>query len=142
MAAGIGEAGRAQAPGPVQRAVQEGHPAPGQFGAHRVGVVDPDRQLIPRAGVAAGHRPRLDQFPGRRDLEQVDDGGAELEHRGIRILEQHGQAEDLLVKRLRALQVLGEHGDRADTVVRQQCTHGPSLPAGLVKSQTLTNESP
>src|SRR4029453_10489512 len=57
---------------------------------------------------------RLDQLPGRRSHQQVDDQVVELEGHRALVLEDHRRAEDLLVERLRALRVLNEEGDCAD----------------------------
>src|SRR5919106_3037710 len=49
---GIGENRGAHAPLAVDRAVEERDSATRQLLAHRVGVVDPDRELEPRAGLS------------------------------------------------------------------------------------------
>jgi len=45
VAAGVGEAGRTHSPGPVHRAVEQLHSAPGQFRAYRIHVIDTDGEL-------------------------------------------------------------------------------------------------
>src|ERR1700761_4380547 len=54
--------------------------------------------------------------------EQVDQRVVQLEHRGVVVLEVHRQAEDILVERLRPLQILGEQGDGIDDRSGQQRT--------------------
>ena len=68
------------APGPVHRSVQKLHTASPQLLAHRVDVVDFERELESYASIAARHQRGFDQTWRFRGLQEIDQGGAELEH--------------------------------------------------------------
>src|SRR5690348_14813138 len=103
MASRIGEAGRADSPRSVHRAVEQVHPARGQFCAYRVDVVDADGEDEPRPHVAAGNGSGVDELTGGLRAEEVDTRVREPEHRGVLVLEDQPQAKYILVKRLRLL---------------------------------------
>src|SRR4029078_10365659 len=102
------------APRRVYRAVEQLDAAAPQLVAHRVDVVDGDRELEPRAGLRLGDRRGRDQLRRLTDLEEVDQRVAELEDRRVVVLERDRQAERLLVEGFRRGEVLDEERDRAD----------------------------
>src|ERR1700730_13980592 len=83
----IGEAGRADSPWSIHRAIQQFHSAGFQLGARCVYVMHRDGELEARPGPRTRHHTRLDQIACGRDLEEVDQGVLKSEHCGILVFE-------------------------------------------------------
>src|SRR5436190_17614875 len=86
VAGGISKACRPDAPGSVHRSVQQLYAAPFELLERRIDVIDAERELEPHASIAAGHQGRFDQPWSFRGLQEIDQGGAELEHRRVSVL--------------------------------------------------------
>jgi hypothetical protein len=69
VAARVGEAGGSDAPCPVLRTIEERHATPDQFFAHRVDVIDRNRELRTRPRRAISHGGWPDE-PGGLTLVQ------------------------------------------------------------------------
>jgi hypothetical protein len=111
VAGGIAEARGSDTPRAIHRAVQQLDSPLGQLGAHRIHVVDVDRELEAGARVGAGDLGRPDEVGRLSHLQEVDQRVPEVEHGRVGVLEMDRQAEDLLVELLRRGQVLDEQGD-------------------------------
>lgn len=81
-----------------------------------VDVMKADGELETRGGVTTGNQGGVDELVGRWGYEQVDADVLEVKDRGVFVLVRNRQVEDVLVERLRAVQVLHEQGDGADTL--------------------------
>src|SRR5207245_189089 len=81
-------------------------------------IVDPDREHVPRSRVATCDGRRLDQRACLGDSKQVDERVFEVEDRGVLVLVDDLQTEDVLVERPRAAQVLDEQRDRTEALQR------------------------
>src|SRR5829696_2590240 len=119
VAVRIAERRGAHPPFAVYRPVEQRDAARGELRDRCVGVVDPDRELEPRADVPTRDSGGLDQLgrgPGR---EQVDDQIVELERGRFRVLEDDRHVEDPFVERLRPLRVVDEQRDGANAGERR-----------------------
>ena len=65
VAGGILEGGRTHSPWPIHRAVQELNSASDELRARGIHVIDLDRELKARSGLAVGHCRRLDELTCR-----------------------------------------------------------------------------
>lgn len=120
MSARIGEAGGADAPRPVHRAVQQLYAAFAQLLADGIYIFHADGELEARPGFASRDNLRRDQLVSRRLHKQVDQHVVEFEDRGIRIFEVDRQAKHFLIERFRLLQIFNEQRDDADIQIIPQ----------------------
>ena len=111
---GVSEGGDSHAPLFVWRAAEKPHSPFLQFTAHRIHIVYPDAELEARASIGTRDDSRLDKCGRFRDLKQVDDQVVELHCDGDFVLMDDLDVEDVLVERLRLMQVLHEQAHRAD----------------------------
>src|SRR2546429_214928 len=98
MASRIGEAGRADSPRPVHRAIEQVHPVRGQFRAYLVDIVDADREDEPCPHIAAGNGGRPYELTGGSRTEEVDARVRETEHPGVLVLGDQPQGKYIPVK--------------------------------------------
>src|ERR1022692_703175 len=121
MATRIGEAGSANSPWPVHRAVEQRHSLRSQLRADSIHIIDVDGELKTRPGLGTGDSSGLDKLAGRRNVNHVNTRVSEVEYRGVLVFKVQRQAKDILVKQLRALQILDEQGNNID--ILQPCAH-------------------
>ena len=82
----IGETGGTDPPRPIDRAVQQGHSARGQFRALGVDILDLDGEHETRPNSGRSNLGGGNQLVCRRDVDQVQKLAAELEDYRHRIL--------------------------------------------------------
>ena len=111
----VGEGSGPNAPRAINGAVQERDAPRSQLTAGRIRILDPDRELEPRTGVALPDGRGADQSICLSAVEQVQKGVVQAKHRAVRVSEDRSRVEGSFVERLRSRHILDEQRDRANT---------------------------
>ena len=111
---GVSEGGDSHAPLFVCWAAEQPHTPLLKVTTHRIHIVHPDAELEARASIGTSDDARLDKCGRFGNLKQVDDQVVELHSDGDLVLMDDLDVEDVLVERLRLMQVLHEQAHRAD----------------------------